>query len=464
MSARPDPDLTVVRGIVDREGRLIEADPPLADLHARAGGRPRGLLAVPQIASLARLAQRLGIVISRGAIAADGDLDLDLWVRAEPSEGRAELSIGGWTERPAYRAAVSPTIQREADFARAASDWIWETDESLRITMVSAGAGAALDRASAELVGQPLTNIFRFREQQDGTLPILMALAERRSFDDQTAELRHGGRNAFRLAAVPLIDGMGRFAGFRGSATAIASALKEQAANDEASEARRESASFGERIDRALRDPLDHIISDAEGISAQAEGPLQSDYAGYASDIASAGRHLLSLVDDLVDLQAIERPGFTPAIEEIDLAQVARQAAGLLGKRAMDGEVRIELPDEDRTLPARGEYKRALQILMNLLTNALRYSPRGGVVRISAEKVDGFAAVTVADDGKGIDGADQGRIFEKFERIDHNEPGGTGLGLYISRRLAEAMGGGLTCESAPGKGARFTLTLPLSRK
>lgn len=464
MSAQLDADLMVVRGIVDGEGRLMEADQSLADLHARAGGRPGGLLAVPQIAALARLARRLGIVISRGAIAADGDHDLDLWVRAEPSDERVELSIGGWTERPAYRTAVSPTVQREADFVRAASDWIWETDESLRITMVSAGAGAALDRASAELIGQPLTNIFRFREQQDGALPILLALAERRSFDDQVAELRHGGRNAFRLAAVPLIDGTGGFAGFRGSATAIAAALKEQAANDEATELRPESSSFGGRLDRALRDPLDHIISDAEGIGAKTEGPLNSDYAGYAADIASAGRHLLSLVDDLVDLQAIERPGFQPAIEEIDLAQVARQAAGLLGKRAMDGEIRLELPDDGQKLAAKGEYKRALQILMNLLTNALRYSPPNGAVRISAKQAGDFAAVCVADDGKGIEGGDQGRIFEKFERIDHEEPGGTGLGLYISRRLAKAMGGDLTCESAPGEGARFTLTLPLGQQ
>jgi signal transduction histidine kinase len=255
-----------------------------------------------------------------------------------------------------------------------------------------------------------------------------------------------------------MIDGASRFGGFRGSATRIsdapASVPATQASPAEASPA------FGERLDQALRGPLDHIIANAETIGAQGEGPLRKDYSGYASDIAAAGRHLLALVDDLVDLQAIERPDFTPEAEEIDLIDVARRAAGLLGVRASNAKVRIDLPGDDETLPATGEFKRALQIVMNLLTNAIRYTPEGGQIWIRADREGDLAALVIADQGKGIAPTDQARIFEKFERIDISEPGGTGLGLYIARRLARAMRGDLAVDSAAGQGSRFTFTLP----
>jgi signal transduction histidine kinase len=122
--------------------------------------------------------------------------------------------------------------------------------------------------------------------------------------------------------------------------------------------------------------------------------------------------------------------------------------------------VRIDKPGEGDSLPARGEFRRVLQIMMNLLVNAIRYSPEGGMIWIRPEREGDIASITVADLGKGIAPEDQARIFDKFERVDVTEPGGTGLGLYIARRLARAMGGDLAVDSAPGQGARFTLTLP----
>jgi signal transduction histidine kinase len=98
--------------------------------------------------------------------------------------------------------------------------------------------------------------------------------------------------------------------------------------------------------------------------------------------------------------------------------------------------------------------------MVNLISNAIRYSPEGGMVWIRTEEEGDLAAIVVADQGKGIAPEDQERIFEKFERVDPSEPGGTGLGLYIARRLARAMGGDLAVDSAPGQGARFTFTLP----
>jgi signal transduction histidine kinase len=128
--------------------------------------------------------------------------------------------------------------------------------------------------------------------------------------------------------------------------------------------------------------------------------------------------------------------------------------------RAADRKVKLDRPAADEALPATGEFKRALQILMNLLTNAIRYSPEGGQIWIRLEREGDVASVCIADQGKGIAVEDQARIFDKFERVDATEAGTTGLGLYIARRLARAMGGDISVDSAPGQGARFTFTLP----
>lgn len=456
---------TAVHGRLDAELRLIEAEPRLAALQRSAGGEVGGPLAVPQIAALARLARRLGITISRPAIAAEGEGDLDLWVRAQPHGDGVDLAISGWTEHAARGPAPSSEAERQSDFLRAAADWVWETDAGLLFTSLSPAAAAAAGRPASELVGRQLTRLFRLIEQEEGDMPILTALAEQRRFDGQLAELREGRGGRYRLAAVPLIDGRGRFSGFRGSATRIegvASAPAPKPPTPEPANAP-EPGAFGRRLDEALRSPLARIISDAETIGTRADGPIRGDYAGYAEDIATAGRHLLSLVDDLVDLQAIERPDFRPEAEEIDLADVARRAAGLLAVRAADRSIRIDAPAASDTLLATGEFKRALQVVMNLLTNAIRHSPEGGQVWIRTDREADLGALIVADQGAGIAPADQARMFEKFERLGLADSGGTGLGLYIARRLARAMGGDLAVDSAPGQGARFTFTLPLRR-
>ena len=116
-------------------------------------------------------------------------------------------------------------------------------------------------------------------------------------------------------------------------------------------------------------------------------------------------------------------------------------------------------PRADDTLPATGEFRRALQVLVNLIGNAVRYSPAGGMVWIRAERDGDMRMRDRRRSGQGHRADDQARIFEKFGRVDPSEPGGSGLGLYIARRLARAMGGDITVDSAPGQGARFVFTL-----
>jgi len=437
-----------VHGVVDGDGRLIEADPPLAALHARAGGAEGGVIAVPQLAALVRLARRLGIAISRGVIAADGEHDLDLWVRAQPDGERVRLAIVGWSVRPATSPFAASPFEREHDFQRAGADWRWETDTALRVT--------ALLPAAEGLLGEPLTRLFALREDEDGGFPILAALAARTRFDGQRAAWRDDGRHLL-LDGAPAFDGEGAFIGYRGTATSLGAARPVPPPADEAPAS---TDAFGQRLGSALRAPLDRIVANADSIGAQVDGPIRADYARYAADIASAGRHLLDLVGDLVDLQAIERSGFRVETAPFDLGESVRRAVALLAPRAEAGGVRIDRPPADEALAVRGDSRRALQILVNLIGNAIRYSPPGGAVWLRWEREGDIVAVVVADQGKGVAPEDQARIFEKFERVDPAEPGGTGLGLYIARRLARAMGGDIAVDSAAGQGARFIFTLP----
>lgn len=447
----PDP----VFGWLDDSGCLVGADPALEDLHERAGGIPGGRLAVPQIAALAKLAERLGITVSRTIIAADGESDVELHIQAEPDRDGIKLAVTGWVMRDPAEPASGDSAMREHDFLRADADWLWETDHTLRLTALSPDAEAMLG-AVEPYIGQPLTGLFRFVEGEGGALPILNALAEHRRFERQEAILRPDGAQRVELTAVPLVDGNGRFAGFHGTAVAIeAKSEKPIPVTGEADV----PDAFGRQINRALRAPLDRIVASAHSIEAQIDGPIRGDYAEYAGDIARAGRHLLGLIDDLVDLQAVERDDFAPQAENIDLADIARNAAGLLSVRASEKNIRIDRPADDETLPARADYKRVLQILVNLVGNAVRFAPEDSHVWIRCEQEGDLAAVIVADQGRGIAPEDQPRIFEKFERLSASEPG-TGLGLYIARRLARAMGGDIDVDSAPGQGARFVLTLP----
>ena len=436
-----------VNGRLDGQGRLVEADPPLLRLQEKAGGVEGGMLALPQLASLARLARRLGIAISRQVVVGYDDQDVDLWVRVAPDGGGVDLAITGWQEMAPAQPSPGIDALRWRDFSRATADWIVETDATLRITQPPANLPGA--------VGQPIEALFAMSTDADG-LSAIMAAA--RSADGATFLLGQG--IPVRIAGVPLIGG--GVEGLAGYQLLVSRRdpplplgrprLPDPVPLDEA---------FGSQLSRMMREPLDRIISQADSISGRGDGPVRRDYTAYAEDIAGAGRHLLALVDDLVDLQTIERADFRPEAERVDLLDTAQRAAGLLAVRAANADVRIDGPPQGQPVMARGDFRRILQILINLLSNAIRHSPAGGTVWIRCEADGPLAAVIVADAGEGIAPADQERVFERFERLGLRDGTGSGLGLYISRRLARAMGGELGVDSESGQGARFVLTLPV---
>jgi len=146
-----------------------------------------------------------------------------------------------------------------------------------------------------------------------------------------------------------------------------------------------------------LRQPVSRIIANVETIRTQLAGPLAEEYSNYAADIASAGEHLLALIDDLITLEMVEDEKFNPAPDQIDLADVARRAAVILGVRARESGITVDAPKPGESAPAIGEFRRVLQILLNLLGNAIRYSPDGSEIWLRVETDGERSRVIVAD-------------------------------------------------------------------
>ena len=441
MASAPSEPRSIV-GRLDKAGRLVAADPELESLQRQAGSGLGQRLTLPQVAAVAELARKLGTSVTRSAVVASTDHDIELWVQATPEGDEVVLELQGWTERAPAAPRLSALLGGASEAAPEALNE-WAADEELRLISLSPELAEHLGVDVAEASGQPLTRAMRLIENESGEMPLISALAGRRAFTDQKACSRSDDHRCVVLSGEVVTAADGRFAGFRGAA-AIEQVAQAKGGGSAV-------ADFDHALEDVLRSPIDRIIESAERIVERADGPLRTDYASYGTDIAAAARHLLSVVRSMsedpahghrtIDLAAL-------AAEAVVMVESVGRGAECLDRAGDDGNASGERSGA-RGHPDPGEPHR----------QRVRHSPDGSTVRLSFDRTPASASVTVADEGPGIDPGDQQRIFERFERVQ-SEAGGTGLGLAISRRLARSMGGDVTLESAPGQGARFTLTLP----
>jgi signal transduction histidine kinase len=291
--------------------------------------------------------------------------------------------------------------------------------------------------------GHPLSRLVRPVEDADGNLPLLEALAGRTAFAGQPGLLRPGDLPVL-LDGEPRTED-GRFLGY---AIRVRSPDAPGAAK----------VASMPPLEDLLREPLAAIIGQAEEIAARSQGPLKTDYAGYGADIATAARHLMGLLAALGDGAAGDSEDARPGGEQLDLAELVLDAAGLVQAEASTRRILLDVGGAG-SLPARGQPRAITQILVNLIGNAVRFSPEGGTVTITLESGQ-KASVRVADQGPGVPAADRLRIFERFEQGTEARGGTAGLGLAISRRLARDMGGEVELLDLAEPGAAFRLTLP----
>ena len=381
-------------GRLDLAGRLISADPELETLQREAGSALGEPLALPQIAAVAELARNLGTAVSRPALAASIDHDIELWVHARPDGDEIALSLEGWTVRAPAGPRLAAILGGSTDAETGGARNEWATDEELRIISLSSDLADLLGVDTGDVAGQPLTRILRFDEDDAGEMPLISALAARRGFTGQHARSRTGEGRAVVLSGDVVTAADGSFAGFRGSV---------QSTGATGSASTSQADAFDIALDEVLRSPLDRIIESAERIVERSEGPLRSDYASYGSDIAAAARHLLSVLSSMGD-----QPARAPAA--IDLTALAAEAVVMLDSSAEERNVKIETEGGD-SLAARGEERGVIQILVNLIGNAIRHSPENGRIRLIFSRAADNASVSVGDEGPGVPAADQQRIF-----------------------------------------------------
>ncbi len=451
----PAETTALAEALSDSDDRLVSASEPLRTLHLRCGGEIPGIIAVPALLELVRKARRFGMKLARPMVAQDGAEAITAWVEVEPlAEGGCRIAVRHWQTRALPPENPQVLAARQIEIDRNFAEFSARLDGAQCVIAAEAHAPDMKDLAAAMQAG--LGKPWHYCVAVEGQTTAQVEKLHWRMLDGAAISVM-GSARVWRVTLVPGTGPDAEPAGFElylTSDTPLTSAPAPVAAR------RGDTRLIGRDVAPVLRQPIVRIIANAETIRTRLAGPLAEDYSNYAADIAAAGQHLLALVDDLADLEVVEDEDFSTAPDQIDLADVARRAAGILGVRVREQGIIVDVPKAGEVLPAVAESRRVLQILLNLLGNAIGYAPPHSQVWVRLAQEGDRAMVIVADQGPGLDEDQQKKVFDKFERLGRSGDGGSGLGLYISRRLARAMGGDLTVESAPGQGARFILSVP----
>jgi signal transduction histidine kinase len=229
--------------------------------------------------------------------------------------------------------------------------------------------------------------------------------------------------------------------------------------------ASRHKSEFLANMSHELRTPLNAIMGFSQVLHERLFGELNEKQDEYLEDILSSGRHLLSLIDDVLDLSKVEAGQVELELATFSLRETLERGLVMVRERATRSGVTLELAADGGIDLVEGDERRVRQVVFNLLSNAVKFTPPGGRVVVASARSGGQAQVSVTDTGPGIAAADHERVFQEFQQTELGlrQREGTGLGLALSKRLVELHGGRIWVESEPGRGSRFVFTLPLGR-
>jgi two-component system phosphate regulon sensor histidine kinase PhoR len=401
-----------------------------------------------------------------------------LWLRAvthsiERLRAAASALLGG-REPPAERAALALLAQRadeigdlgtalvelsrqhESSIARLDAErelYLAILDgmrEGIVVTDVR-GLVTLTNRSLRETLG--LTSDPRGREPLEaGRIPELAEILDRATKEGPCAaeaDIAEPARRTLLLSAAPLPD-------THSGAVAVVHDITELRRLE------RVRRDFVANVSHELRTPITSVLAAAETLQGDAMGKPEVAARFIASIHRNASR-LAAIVEDLLRLSKIESGRWKYELLDVPVRALAERVVELASAAAVAQEIKVEVQVADGGLAVRADEAALQLVVANLVDNAIKYSPEGGSVRITAEPVERGVAISVHDNGIGIEPPALERIFERFYRVDKGrsrEAGGTGLGLSIVKNLVQGMGGEVTVRSEPGKGSTFTVTLP----
>ncbi len=377
------------------------------------------------------------------------------------------------SERVRIERSLEQSEQRFRDFAQSASDWFWETDENLRFTYFSERSREITGFEPEKLIGKTRRDITAENATDAKWARHLDDLDNHRPFRDFRYDLiiADGSVMTLSTSGVPIFDADGNFRGYRGTGSDITERRRATEARDqamrEAERASRAKSEFLATMSHEFRTPLNAILGFSEILRSQLFGPLGAKhYEEYAADIHASGTHMLALINDILDIAAIEAGKRPLTMEAIDLEFVFRESLKNFKLQADAKDIRLSL-DIATGLPNVLADKRSLfQMVQNLLSNAVKFTGPDGDIVLSARSADGQLTVQVSDSGIGIPSDTLPGITEPFAQSKtdpHITQTGTGLGLSIVKSLIEAHDGTLTIDSLEGTGTTVTLIFPATR-
>jgi signal transduction histidine kinase len=220
---------------------------------------------------------------------------------------------------------------------------------------------------------------------------------------------------------------------------------------------------FLANMSHELRTPLNAIIGFSEVLTERMFGDLNEKQEEYLKDISSSGTHLLSLINDILDLSKIEAGRMELELTDFDLPTALENALTLVRERAGRRNIILQMSVDERLGEVRADERKIRQVVLNLLSNAIKFTPEGGRIEVAAVPKDGLVEVSVSDTGVGIAPEEQEAVFEEFRQVGTAEKKaeGTGLGLTLCRKFIELHGGRIWVKSQVGEGSTFTFTIPV---
>lgn len=379
------------------------------------------------------------------------------------------LSRHIFRQNEAVRRELHENAARFRSLTALSSDWYWEQDENFRFTELTGRVPDSYKRPLAAVIGKTRWEIEHVDMDEAAWQRHRQQLEQHEPFRD--FEVRHQlDSQEVVIVSVngePKFDPSGHFTGYRGVArdiTGTRHAEDLRAAKEAAELASRSKSAFLSRMSHELRTPLNAVLGFAQLLEYEPDVKSSASIQKKVEHIQSAGRHLLAMVDEILDLSRIESGTTVFSTGTVEIVGLFTECMMMTGPQADRRRIRVEFNTGTAAHWVNGDRTRLLQIAINILTNAIKYNRDGGCVYVDVGGDPTSVKITIRDTGLGLTPEQQAGLFQPFNRLGAEArvggADGTGLGLVISKKLTESMQGSISVASQPGEGTAFTLVFP----